>query len=95
MSGATFFGYSTSVNTETPTSGLTTVQSIKEKQDTTYYVIATYTKNAGATFYYSTNANGVVGSTTLSGNHERYLYCQNTTTATKPQSRASRKTSER
>ena len=81
-SSVTFDGYSTSVNTSTVTSGLTSVaESIKNRSETTYYVIGTYTKGATTAFYYSKDTSGTVGNATVSANETRNIYCANTTTA--------------
>ena len=82
MSGATFAGYSTSVNTSTIGSGLNTIQSIKDASATTYYVIATYTTDVTATFYYSKAADGTTASKTSSGTQTRNVYCSSTSAAT-------------
>ena len=81
-SSVTFAGYSTSVNTSTVTSGLTTVaESIKNRSETTYYVIGTYAKSVSATFYYSKATDGTVGSVRSSGTKLSYIMCENNTTA--------------
>ena len=82
-SSATFVGYSTSSNTSTVTSGLTTVAaSIKPHASTTYYVIGEYSSSVDATFYYSKDASGTVGSATASANQTRNVYCSSNTAAT-------------
>ncbi|MBR7042419.1 MAG: hypothetical protein IKI04_02845 [Bacilli bacterium] len=76
---STITGFATSANTNTI--NYNDVQSLTQSNATTTYQVYSKSSIVTATFYYSTDTSGTVGSTTNTGTETTYLECENTSSA--------------